>query len=134
MQNETEIFMDVQDLVLQWIFLRSFEMRPHLTTFYIQFLTELMTKYAGANLLTEQERSLVITSFIQLYIACSRYLDTSYFHNLVALICSNGGWSPFFYVLEWNLKENQIIERFHMNDIVELFALGIKYVPSTHIA
>ena len=133
MQSEPEFFMDVQDLILQWIFLRSFEMRPQLTTFYIQFLVELMTKYAGANLLSEQERTLVITACFQLFITCGKYVDGSYFLNLVSLIAANGGWSTFFSVLQWNLTENQIIERFHLGDIIDLAILGIKFVPGSHI-
>lgn len=133
MQSEPEFFMDVQDLILQWIFLRSFEMRPQLTTFYIQFLVELMTKYSGANLLSDQERTLVVTSCFQLFISCGKYVDASYFLNLVGLIAANGGWTTFFTVLQWNLTENQIIERFHLGDIIDLAFLGVKFIPGTHI-
>lgn len=125
--------MDVQDLVLQWVFLRSFEARPQLTTYFIQFLTELLKKYAGANLMMDSEKNILICSCIQLYITCYRYVDASYFSLLFQLTIKQTGCSMFLNMIEWQLKENKIIEEFHMDQILEILQIISGFIPGPDI-
>lgn len=132
-QNEIEIFMDVQDLVLQWVLLRSFEARPQLTTYFIEFLTGLLKKYASANLMVEVEKNLLICCCFQLYITCWRYVDSSYFTMLFQLAIKQAGCSLFLNLIEWQLKENKIIEEFHMDQILDILQIIINFIPGSEI-
>ena len=125
--------MDVQDLVLQWIFYRSFEFRPHITTYFIQFLAEILKKYAGAPLFLEAEKNLIISSSFQLYLTCSKYVDANYFFQLFQLVLSQTGCLAFLAVLEWHCRENKIIEEFHMEHIFEMALIVTKFIQPQEV-
>jgi hypothetical protein len=125
--------LDVQDLVLQWVFARSFEARPHLTTFFIQFLTELLKKYAGANFLADAEKNLILCSAIQLYVTCNRYVDPSYFTMLFQLVINQTGGIMFLSMVDWNIKENKIIEDFHMDHMLDIIQVIAGSIHATEV-
>ena len=112
--------MDVQDLVLQWVFLRSFEARPQLTTFFIQFLTELLRKYAGANLLLEVEKNLLMCSIIQLYVTCNKYVGLQFFSDLFDLAVKQTGSVVFLGAIEARLRESRVLDDYHMDNIMDM--------------
>lgn len=125
--------MDVQDLVLQWVFLRSFEARPQLTTYFIQFLSELLKRYAGANLMMEAEKNLLICSALQLYITCYRYVDASYFSLLFQLTIQQTGCTQFLSVVDWQLRENKIVEEFHMDQVIDILQMTTAFISTTEV-
>jgi hypothetical protein len=132
--NQTEIFMDVQDLVLQWVFLRSFETRPQLTTYFINFLSGIMEKYSGANLFLEEEKFLLVTSSIYLYINCNRYVNLSYFSILFRGLVTQVGSLYILKLIEVLLKENEILDEFHSDHILAIIQEITKFISPMEVS
>ena len=131
LQTQPEIFIDVQDLVLEWVFLRSFEARPMLTTLFIEFISKLLEKYAGANLLGETEKNLVVCASTQIYLMCHRYVDAIYFTNLFRLGVTQLGLGPYIAALEWYLREGSLTADFNCEQMLHILQLVAGFV-TTH--
>ena len=129
LENELEIFMDVQDLVLQWVFLRSFESRPRLTTFFIEFLSKLLQRYAGANLFGDIEKSLIVLISIQLYITCNRYVKADWFPTLYQLGIQQIGYISYISAIEYNMKDNEILSNYHMDELLDILSIVYSVAP-----
>lgn len=77
--------MNVQDLVLQWIFVRSFESRPSLLTYFIDLLIKILKNYSGANFFHQVERDYLICCCVWLFIHFRMYVDDELFNELIWL-------------------------------------------------
>ena len=120
LNSETEVFMDVQDLLLKWVYHRSFELRPEITTNYIEFITNIIKKYNGAPLFNELECELLVWSAIQLYISGYRYYDTSKINMFLKYISGQVGQNVMLLNLMKLFDDNKMIADYYTDNLLEI--------------
>lgn len=117
LESDVQTFIDVQDLVFKWVYLRSFELRPELINFMIEFLLHILKKYAGSDILEQIEKEILAFSVVQLHISFSIYVSAKYFEELIVLLLLQLGDHNLVAVLMSYMIGSNYVKKFHQGTI-----------------
>lgn len=114
--------MNVQDLILQWIIVRSFENRPQIIAFYLDFLAKLFRKYSGASFFSETEKEYLGVCCINLYTSCSQFIAEELFSELIGLTVRQTGEKLFIDLVMKNILENSMVQKYYTPIMINIIS------------
>ena len=125
LEGETEVFMDVQDLILKWMYQRSFEIRPMITTNFIEFIKTIITKYKGAPQFNECECEILVWSALQIYIGTNLYVDRQITTIFIKNVSAQVGQSSMLINLMRIFDENRLIANYHCTEVLDILEQSV---------
>lgn len=115
-------FLDVVDLIIQSIWIRSYELRPSISSLIVQFLTAVLQKLYGNQVFSQPECEYLVAATIQLRLNCSLYIPRE-IEALEKLTLVTAGEKIFVKVIMWNATQSQVLLNFHPSIILDLLDL-----------
>lgn len=126
LEGETEVFMDVQDLVLKWLFERTFSGRPDIIVNLMDFQNTIIVKYASAPLFSDNECEIIVWSVLHVYINIKRYYPVHLITNSVLKAAGQVGQPNMLKSLMKVFDENKVITNYHCEDILDIIYIIIQ--------
>jgi hypothetical protein len=121
--------MDVQDLILKWIFERSYCARPQLALELAKLLRKVIGRYQGGNIFLDCETEVLVWSSLQMYIYLQKY-DQEFMETFIMEVGAQVGQSVMLTNLMRVYVDDRVITNFHSEDILDILTKMIGFQGS----